>query len=186
MTPNRLLGLLLVTAVSLTVFPSLVQGASPEDPCALARRIAESPPCREKSDCEAVNLWQRAFPPPGSQHAGADPADLPEDLASRLPDASIRLPEGVRPLRQIAEELAAAAGLGLLVDPGLALDETIRTPGGSLPLEEAWRRFLRSTGLTARLLPGKGSPDGDRILLREAPAPGQPRGWGPSFDCPAR
>lgn len=175
MTPNRLLGRLLVTAFALTASPAFPQGASPEDPCAMARRIAEAPPCLEKSDCEAVDLWRQAFPPPGSQHAAADPA---EELASRLPDARIHLPEGTRPLRVIAEELAAASGLDLLVDPRLDQDARIRTQGGSLPLEEAWRGFLRSAGLTADLLPG------NRVLLREAP--GQPRAWGPSVKCPAR
>jgi hypothetical protein len=183
MTPDRLLGFLLVTTLALTASPAFAQGASPEDPCAVARRIAESPPCREKSDCEAVNLWRQAFPPPGSQQAAADPV---AELASRLPDVRIHLPQGARPLGEVAAELAAAAGLQLLIDPRLDPNAPIRMRGGSLSLEEAWRGFLLSAGLSADLLTTGGPGAEGRVLLREAPAPGQPQGWGPSFDCPAR
>src|SRR5687767_1352813 len=87
MTAKLLLGLLLTTTLAATAAPNRSQPA--EDPCALARRIAQSPPCLAGSACEALDLWREAFGQPDVVPVGA--GQLPPELASRLPDSEVTL-----------------------------------------------------------------------------------------------
>ncbi|HVG08600.1 MAG TPA: hypothetical protein VNM67_12905 [Thermoanaerobaculia bacterium] len=83
MTAKLLLALLLTTTLTATAAPDRPQPA--EDPCELARRIAQSPACRAGSACEALDLWREAFGQPEVVPVGA--GQLPTERASRLPDS---------------------------------------------------------------------------------------------------
>lgn len=179
MTAKLLLGLLLITTLSATSAPIQPQPAQPaEDPCALARRIAQSPPCLAGSACEAFNLWQEAFGRPSSVPAGA--GQLPRDLASRLPDSEVTL-GSFESYEAAFERLGEASGIEVVLHPDLK-EEKVHGQLGPLPLEQAWRVLLNAGGLLTHF-------DGERVLVAKAPS-GQPRrlgrSWAPTFNCQVR
>src|SRR5688500_15356573 len=117
MTAKLLLGLLLTTTLatlSATAAPNRPQPA--EDPCALARRIAQSPPCLAGSACEALDLWREAFGQPDVVPVGA--GQLPPELASRLPDSEVSLGR-VESYEVAFQRLGAASGVEVLLHPSI-------------------------------------------------------------------
>ncbi|MEA2560300.1 MAG: hypothetical protein QOH06_1804 [Acidobacteriota bacterium] len=94
MTAKLLLGLLLTTTLTATAAPDRPQPT--EDPCELARRIAQSPACRAGSACEALDLWREAFGQPDVVPVGA--GQLPPERASRLPNFEVTLGNSERAL----------------------------------------------------------------------------------------
>lgn len=175
MTANLLLGFLLTTTLTANAAP-VPQPA--EDPCALGRRIAESPPCQAGSGCEALDLWRELFGPPDFFPAGA--GKLPPELVARLPKSDVNLGK-VESFGAAFKRLGKASGIDVLVHPDLAKEE-MEGEFGPMPLEKAWRIFLGAPGLMARF-------DGERVLIarpssgRSGPL-GRPRV--PTFKCPAR
>jgi hypothetical protein len=156
---------------------ALDRSSPPEDPCGLARRIAEAPPCLDPSDCEAVELWRQSFGAPKVFQARPEaPEGLPRALASRLPDREITLREEKEPLLSVLRRLAAASELEALVDRSVTGD--FRGEPGTVPLDEAWRRVLTSGRLSVAV-------QGKVVMV------GSSRGWPgrrtvSSFNCPAR
>jgi hypothetical protein len=69
-------------AATLAVPPS-TQPLMAEDPCLLAKRVAQSPPCFAESPCQAEALWREAFGAPRLRSAGL--TALPFEVAARLP-----------------------------------------------------------------------------------------------------
>lgn len=148
-----------------------------EDPCKLARRIAESPPCLEPSDCQAVELWRQAFGAPDVQRARPSvPEGLPRALESRLPDRQITLGEEKEPLVSILRRLAEASELDVIVDRRVTGE--FRGEPGTVPLDEAWRRVLTSGRLTAVV-------DGKVVLVASSRDLSVRPGAG-RLTCPAR
>lgn len=177
MTARLLLGLLLITTLSATSAPIQPQPAQPaEDPCALARRITQSPPCLAGAACEALDLWHEAFGRPKLVPAGA--GQLPSDLASRLPDSEVTL-GSFESYEAAFERLGEASGIEVVLHPDLK-EEKVHGQLGPLPLEQAWRALLNAGGLLTHF-------DGERVLVAKAPS-GQPRRLGRSstFNCQVR
>lgn len=175
MTANLLLGFLLTTTLTANAAPA-PQPA--EDPCALARRIAEAPPCQAGSGCEALDLWRELFGPPDFFPAGS--GELPPELAARLPKSEVTLGK-VGSFGSAFRRLGEASGIDVLVHPDLAKEE-IAGELKPMPVEKAWRVLLGAPGLMARF-------DGERVLIarpssgRSGPL-GRPRV--PMFKCPVR
>lgn len=149
----------------------------PENPCKLARRIAEAPPCLDPSDCQAVELWRQAFGAPGLLPVRPDAAErLPRALESRLPDRQITLGEQKETLVSVLRRLGEASGLDVFVDRRVTGD--FRGEPGTVPLDEAWRRVLTSGRLSVvvqgkALLVGSSRDLSVRLGARQ-------------FNCPAR
>jgi hypothetical protein len=78
MTAKLFFGLLLTATLSATAAPDRPQQPT-EDPCELARRIAQSPPCLAGRACEALDLWREAFGEPDVVPVGE--GQLPPDRA---------------------------------------------------------------------------------------------------------
>jgi hypothetical protein len=178
MTAKLLLGLLLTTTLatlSATAAPDRPQPA--EDPCALAKRIAQSPPCLAGSACEALDLWRENFGQPDVVPAGA--GKLPPDLASRLPDSEVTL-GNVESYESAFQRLGKASGVEVLLHPGVK-GQKIDGQLGSMPVEEAWKVLLGSGGFLTHF-------DGERVLVAKAPSgPRQlGRSWAPTFNCRVR
>lgn len=176
MTTKLLLGLLLTTSLAAVAAPDRPQPV--EDPCAVARRIAQSPPCHAGSACEALDLWRDAFGPPVL--LPTDAGKLPPGLASRLPDSEVTL-GNVESFGAAFQRLGEASGVEVVLHPGV-VGEKIDGNLGTMPVKEAWRVLLSAGGFLSHF-------DGERMLIAKAPS-GQPRSlgryWAPTFDCPAR
>jgi len=175
MTGRLLLGLLLITALSAAAAPDQPRPA--EDPCALAKRIALSPPCLAGSACEALDLWHEAFGRPQLTPAGA--GALPPELISRLPDTEVNLGK-LESFETVFERLGEASGLEVVLHPDLR-KEKISGELGPMPVKKAWRTLLGAGVLLVHF-------DGERVYIAQAPS-GRPRSLGkssPTFDCPAR
>ncbi|HEX7183312.1 MAG TPA: hypothetical protein VF756_15860 [Thermoanaerobaculia bacterium] len=180
MTTNLLLGFLLTTTLTANAAPA----ARPaEDPCALARRISESPPCLAGSACEAFDLWREYFGPPDFFPAGAE-KKLPPKLVARLPKSDVSLGK-VGSFESAFKRLGEASGIDVLVHPDLAKEE-IAGELRPMPLEKAWRVLLGAPGLVARF-------DGERVLIASTRALSDRPGTGPlgrprvsTFKCPVR
>lgn len=127
-----------------------------EDPCALARRIAQSPPCLAGSACEAVDLWREAFGVPDVFPVRA--GELPPELASRLPGSEVTL-EGVESYEAAFRRLGEASGVEVILHPGIK-GKRIVGPLGSMPVEKAWKVLLGTGDLVARF-------DGERVRVAE-------------------
>lgn len=175
MTANLLLGLLLTTTLTANAAP-VSQPA--EDPCALARRIAQSPPCLKGSACEAMELFREAFGAPDFFPASV--GELPPKLAARLPKSEVDLGK-VESFGSAFKRLGEASGIDVLVHPDLAKEE-IDGELKPMPVERAWRVLLGAPGLVAHF-------DGERVLIAR-PTPSRPGPLGrprvPMFNCPAR
>jgi hypothetical protein len=175
MTGRLLLGLLLITALTAAAAPDQPQPA--EDPCALAKRIAQSPPCLAGQACEALDLWHEAFGRPKIAPAGADP--LPPELLSRLPDSEVTLGK-LESFEAVFERLGEASGVEVVLHPDLK-NEKISGELGPMPVKKAWRALLGGGALLTHF-------DGERVYVAKAPS-SRPRSLGKSwstFDCPAR
>lgn len=176
MTARLLFGLLLITTLSAAAAPD--RPRSSEDPCALAKRIALSPPCLAGSSCEAVDLWREAFGAPKLLPAGV--GQLPPELASRLPDSEVTL-GGFESYEAAFERLGAASGVEVVLHPGVK-EEKVHGELGPMRVAKAWRVLLGLGGFLTHF-------DGERVLVAQAPG-SQPRplgrSWAPTFDCPAR
>lgn len=176
MTAKLLLGLLLVTALSAAAAPGRPQPV--EDPCALARRIAQSPPCLAGSACEALDLWHEAFGRPNLVPAGA--GELPPELASRLPGSKVTL-GSFESYEAVFERLGEASGVEVVLHPAVK-EQKVSGRLGPLPVEQAWRALLNTGGLLTHF-------DGERVFVAQAPS-GQPRplgrSWAPTFNCQVR
>src|ERR1044071_2154517 len=114
MTTKLLLGLLLTTTLTAAAAPNRPQPA--EDPCALARRIAQSPPCLAGSACEALDLWRESFGRPDVVPTGA--GQLPSELTSRLPKSEVTLGH-VESYEAAFQRLGEASGFEVLLHPGV-------------------------------------------------------------------
>lgn len=174
MIPHFLLALLLLPVDSP---PPSTQRFSPSpDPCRQARRIAESPPCLDPSDCQAVDLWQQSFGAPQVFRASPGLREgLPRALASRLPDQEITLQEK-EPLADLLRRLAAASRLEIALDAQI-VDDGYAGEAGTVSLDEAWRRVLQSGRLAVAV-------EGDAMMVWRERRPG--RRMVGSFYCPAR
>lgn len=152
MTTKRFFGLLLIP--TLTASAAAAQVSPAAGPCAEARRIAESRPCLAGADdCAAAQRWRQVFGPPGGGLAVPERAGtLPADLESRLPDKTAPLQES-EPLRSVLARLATTAGIDLIIDSRVTGD--FRTEAGTLPLREAWRKVLGTSGLTVGSVGGR-------------------------------
>lgn len=174
MKANLVLGLLLTTPLVAAAAPAQPQPA--EDPCALAKRIALSPPCLAGSACEAVDLFREAFGAPRVFPVGG--GQLPPELEARLPDAEVDLGE-LESFEEVFKKLGEASGIEVVLHPDLK-DEKISGFLDPMPVKKAWRALL-GPGLLTRF-------DGERLLI--AKAPGRPQSLGrhrvPTFDCKAR
>lgn len=170
-----LLTFLLAAAGAPAVSPDRAS-SPPEDPCKLARRIAEAPPCVDPSDCEAVELWRQSFGPPQLHRARPEaPEGLPRGLESRLPDRKITLGEE-EPLRSVLRRLAETSELDVLVERTVTGD--FHGKPGTVPLDEAWRRVLSSGGLSVAV-------EGKLVMVGTSrDLPGRPTAS--LFNCPAR
>lgn len=176
MTGKLLLGLLLITPLSAAAAPDRPQPS--EDPCALAKRIALSPPCLAAgSACEAVDLFREAFGVPRTFPAGA--GQLPPELEARLPDTEVNLGK-LGSFEEVFKKLGEASGIEVVLHPNLK-EEKISGELGPMPVEKAWRALLRPGRFLTRF-------DGERLLIAKAPGRSQSLGRYrvPTFDCPAR
>jgi hypothetical protein len=124
-----------------------------EDPCLLAKRVAQSPPCFAETPCRAEELWRGAFGAPRLRPAGL--TALPSDLAARLPKAGVTLGK-FNGIAETFKRLGEASGVEVLLD-STARGE-LSGDLGAMPLEKAWRLLLSTAGLTAHL-------EGDRVVL---------------------
>lgn len=176
MTAKLLLGLLLTTTLVASAAPDRPQPT--EDPCALARRIAQSPPCLAGSACEALDLWRENFGQPDVFPAGA--GQLPRELASRLPDSEVTL-GNVESYEAAFQRLGKASGVEVLLHPSVK-GEPVDGQLGTMPVEKAWMVLLGRGGFLTHF-------DGERLLVAKAPS-GRPRQlgryWSPTFDCRVR
>jgi hypothetical protein len=177
MSAKLLLGLLLLTTtLAAAAAPARPQPA--EDPCALAKRIAQSPPCLAGSGCEALDLWHQNFGRPDVAPASA--GQLPPELASRLPDTDVTLGK-VESYEEAFRRLGEVSGVKVLLHPDVK-EEKVAAQLGPMPVEKAWRVLLGLGGFLTHF-------DGERVLVAEAPSP-RPRqlgrNWAPTFDCRAR
>jgi hypothetical protein len=175
MTAKLLLGLLLTTTLTAAAAPVRPQPA--EAPCALARRIAQSPPCLAGSACEAVDLWREAFGRPDTVPVGAE--QLPPELVSRLPDSEVTLGK-VESYGAAFQQLGEASGVEVVLHPDVKR-EKVTGQLGPMSVKKAWRALLGLGGFLTHF-------DGERVLVAKAPS-GRPRSLGRSwstFDCPVR
>jgi hypothetical protein len=176
MTTNLLLGLLLTTTLAAIAAADRPQPA--EDPCALARRIAQSPPCLAGRACEALELWREAFGQPNILPAGA--GQLPPELASRLPDSEVTLGK-LESYEAAFEQLGEAWGIEVVLHPAVK-GEKVDGELKSMPVKKAWEALLRVGGFLTHF-------DGERLYIAKAPS-GRPQSLGRyrplTFDCPAR
>lgn len=92
MTARLFFGLLLTTTLTAAAAPDRPQPQPVKDPCELARRIAQSPPCLAGRACEAMDLWREAFGEPDVVPVGA--GKLPPERTSRLPHSEMTLQNG--------------------------------------------------------------------------------------------
>lgn len=152
-----LLGLLLATTLTAAAAPDRLQPT--EDPCALAKRIAQSPPCLAGSACEALDLWRENFGDPDVFPVRA--GELPPELASRLPDSEVTL-GGVESYALAFRRLGEASGVEVILHPDIR-GKRIDGQLGSMPVEKAWKVLLRSGGLLAHF-------DGERVRVAEPPS----------------
>ncbi len=90
MTASFFFGLLLTATLSVTAAPERPQPA--EDPCELARRIAQSPPCLAGRACEALDLWREAFGQPDVVPVGE--GQLPPERANGNRTMVAKAPSG--------------------------------------------------------------------------------------------
>lgn len=173
MTAKLLLGLLLTATLA-----AAAQAQPAEAPCALAKRIAQSPPCLAGSACEAVDLWREAFGAPRIHPAGAE--QLPPELASKLPDSEVNLGK-LESFEDTFQRLGEASGFEVLLHPALK-EEKLTGELGPMPIAKAWNALLSGGGLLTHF-------DGERLLIARAPSsrPG-PLGRQRSltFNCPVR
>lgn len=149
MPANLLLGLLLTTTTTLSARPS-------EDPCALARRIAQSPPCLAGSACEALDLWRENF---GQPKVFPTAGQLPPELASQLPDLDVTL-GNVDSYESAFERLSAVSGFEVLLHPSVK-EEKVSGQLGRMPVERAWQVLLGVGGFFTHF-------DGERMLVTKA------------------
>ena len=153
MSSHLAFGLLL--AATLAAPPS-VQTPAAEDPCLLAKRVAQSPPCFAEAPCRAEELWRGAFGAPRLRPAGL--TALPSDLTARLPKAEVTLGR-FNGIEETFKRLGEASGVEVVLDS--TAQGELSGDLGSVPLEKAWRVLLSTAGLTARL-------DGDKVVLSKA------------------
>lgn len=155
------------------------QAARTENPCATARSIAASPPCRTPHDCEAVDLWNQNFGAP--QYFRTRPGQagrLPQELLSRLPKADFTLQKD-ESLQSVLKRLTeASTGVDLMVDQGI--QGKFRGEPGKVSLSEAWQRVATSAGLAV-------GSEGSTVFVTTPERAAQlslrrPR----TFNCPAR
>lgn len=173
MTARLVFGLLMTATFAAAAAQERPQPA--EDPCALAKRIALSPPCLAGSACEAVDLFREAFGAPKVFPAGA--GRLPPDLEARLPNSEVDLGK-LESFEEAFKKLGEASGIEVVLHPSVK-EEKIRGELGPMPVEEAWRVLLG--GFWTRV-------DGERLLVAKPPARSRSLGRYrvPTFDCPAR
>jgi hypothetical protein len=175
MVPILLLALLFVPGDRSAVSPD--RSSPPADPCRLARRIAEAPPCLDPADCQAVDLWRQSFGAPQMFHASPDMREgLPRALASRLPDRQISLQEK-EPLDVVLRRLAEGSKLEVAYDVQ-AVAHQYDGEAGTVSLDEAWRRVLKSGRLSVAV-------EGDAVMVWRERGPSGRR-MVASFNCPAR
>ena len=161
MTAKLLLGLLLTTALTAAAAPDRPQPV--EDPCALARRIAQSPPCLAGSACEALDLWHQHF---GRPDVVPVDAELPSALASRLPDSDVALGK-VSSYEDAFRRLGEVSGVEVVLHPGIK-GEKVAGQIAPMPVARAWRTLLGLGGFLAHF-------DGERVLVAQGPSgPRQP------------
>ena len=91
MTAKLFFGLLLTATLSATAAPERPQPQPAEDPCELARRIAQSPPCVAGRACEALDLWREAFGQPDVFPVGEGKL-LPERAMPAMPAMAAKAP----------------------------------------------------------------------------------------------
>jgi hypothetical protein len=178
MTAKLLLGLLLTTTLTATAVSAPGRPQPAEDPCALARRIAQSPPCLAGSACEALDLWRETFGRPDIVPVGV--GQLPSDLASRLPDSEVTLGK-VESYEAAFQRLGKASGVEVLLHPSVK-GEKVDGQLGPMPVAKAWRVLLGRGGFLTHF-------DGERLLVAKAPSsrPRQlGRNWPSTFDCRVR
>ena len=175
MTAHLVLGLLMTATLAAATAPDRPQPS--EDPCALAKRIALSPPCLAGSACEAVDLFREAFGPPDVFPAGA--GQLPPELEARLPDSEVNLGK-LESFEEVFQKLGEASGIEVVLHPDVK-GEKIGGELGPMPVEKAWRALLRPGRFLTHF-------DGERLLI--AKAPGRPQSLGryrvPTFNCQVR
>lgn len=180
MNAKHFLALLLLPTFGAPAAPAAAQVSRGVDPCAEARRIAESPACLAgAADCQAAQRWRQVFGTPGTGLADPQRTGGPAVKEVRF--------EAQEDLRSVLARLAAAAELELVADPRVTGD--FRTQPGTLPLGEAWDKVLGSAGLLAYV-------DGGRVLVMPMVAvAGADRAQGGSprrqrsatlFNCPTR
>ena len=180
MKAQLVLGLLLITTLAMAAAPerAQLQPRPVEDPCALAKRIAQSPTCLAGQACEALELFHESFGRPRVLPTRA--GQLPSDLASRLPDADVTLGK-VTSYEDAFRRLGEASGVDVLLHPDVK-DQGFEADLGPLPVEDAWEKVLRSGGFVTHF-------DGEKLLVAKAPSTGPRqlgRSWGPTFGCQAR
>lgn len=178
MKAQLVLGLLLITTLAMAAAPERPQAQRVEDPCALAKRISQSPPCLAGQACEAVELFHESFGRPKVMPTGG--GQLPSELASRLPDADVTLGK-VDSYEDAFRRLGEASGVEVLLHPDVK-EQDFSANLGPLPIEKAWERVLRSGGFLTHF-------DGEKLLVAKAPSAGPRqfgRSWAPTFDCRAR
>lgn len=174
MPAQLLLGLLLSTSLAATAAPGRPQPAG--DPCELARRIAQSPPCLAGSACEALDLWQQHFGRPDVVPVGTG---LPPELVSRLPDSEVKLGK-VESYDAAFQRLGEVSGVEVVLHPGVK-GEKFAAQLAPMPVKRAWRVLLDLGGFLAHF-------DGERVLIAQAPSgPRRPlRGHSRTNTCPVR
>ena len=177
MKAQLVLGLLLITTLAMAAAPER-QPRQVEDPCALAKRIAQSPPCLAGQACEALELFRESFGRPQVLPTGG--GQLPSELASRLPDADVTLGK-VTSYEDAFRRLGEASDVEVVLHPSVKGQDFVANLG-PLPVEDAWEIVLRSGGFLTHF-------DGERLLVAKTPSAG-PRqlgkSWAPTFDCRAR
>ena len=178
MKAQLVLGLLLIATLAMAAGPERSQTRPVEDPCALAKRIAQSPPCLAGQACEALELFHESFGRPKVMPTGA--GQLPSELASRLPDADVTLGK-VTSYEDAFRRLGEISGVEVLLHPDVK-EQGFTADLGPLPIEDAWEKVLRSGGFLTHF-------DGERLLVAKTPSAGPRqlgRSWAPTFDCRAR
>lgn len=144
------------------------------NPCAEARRIAESPAClADAADCQAAQRWRQVFGPPGAGPADPQLTGSPD---SRFAGKEIRL-QATEELRSVLARLSAAAGLELHLDSRVTGE--FETGPGTLPLGEAWHQVMGKAGLVALFQDG-------RVIVAQDFRDGDPRRQRivTGFNCP--
>ena len=178
MKAQLVLGLLLIATLAMAAAPERSQPQRVEDPCALAKRISQSPPCFAGQACEALELFHESFGRPKVMPTGG--GQLPSDLASRLPDVDVTLGK-VTSYEDAFRRLGEISGVEVLLHPDVK-EQGFAADLGPLPVEDAWEKILRSGGFLTHF-------DGERLLVAKTPSAGPRqlgRSWAPTFDCRAR